>query len=279
MGVFSRRFGQTGTTCRCRPYNSAWEKEALAATLTAYWLAATKQCPTMNWRETVQVSGKRFWLIPSTMVTIKRVRLTGTKLWCRFCQRQIGVARAYTREEILKVMFAQRQRRSGWSVTVWSIGRIFTPTTGVNCRRDSSISTSKAKPTIGLGSRKFSYRSATSTISSSGMKLTGRCPLRSGPSFTLIPPISLSPRSRLQRGDGRWTHFYFQAVDGRNRDHGPTGGRPADFFQHRGRRYLCRLPSIWPGPARGDVCWCDRSTYPNCTGLAARVSSQARRSL
>jgi hypothetical protein len=143
--------------------------------------------------------GDTFSLIRSTTITIKRVRQTGTKLRCRFCRRQTGVVRDCTREEILKAIFGLRQRRSGWSATAWSTGRIFTPITGVNCRKDSSISTSKTKRTIGLNSLKFNCRSATSIVSSSGMKPTGRWPLRFGPGFTLTPGITPFPCSRPPR--------------------------------------------------------------------------------
>src|SRR6202035_823777 len=50
------------------------------------------------------------------------------------------------------------RRRSGWNAMASSIGRIFIPITGANCRSDSSISISRAKPTIGIDSREFNSR-------------------------------------------------------------------------------------------------------------------------
>ena len=70
------------------------------------------------------------------------------------------------------------------------------------------LSTSRAKPMIGIGSREFNSRSAISTVSSSGMRPTGRCPQPSGPNFISTPPIRPFRRSRRSgRGDSalpRW---------------------------------------------------------------------------
>jgi putative CocE/NonD family hydrolase len=96
----------------------------------------------------------------------------------------------------LKDMFERRQRTSGSSAMGWSIGRISTPITGVNCKSASSISISKAKPTIGHDSRKFSCRSGISIGLSCGMKPPGHYRLRSGPNSTLTRGIRRFPCSR-----------------------------------------------------------------------------------
>ena len=115
---------------------------------------------------------------------------------------------------------------------------------------------------LGRNSRKFNCRSATSTVSSSGMRPTGRCLRRSGPSFISIPrdqTLSLQPPAEdaeisfAAMGDG--LTFMSQPLTEETEITGPLAANLRISSSTEDADIFAVFRVFSRGPARGDFCW------------------------
>src|SRR6266480_5421960 len=101
-----------------------------------------------------------------------------------------------------------------------------------------------------------------------------------------IPPRPGRPRARFgiakDRGEPelrrarRRRDVHFGAARERDRDHGAARRETLRVFVDEGCRSIPGLPRVLSGYARSGVYGRHRSSYPRCTGMAARLAPQAR---